>query len=218
MAVNFFCPKCFNKRLHCCVTDLVSFFTCLISKSNSKMRFTNSLHYIEREGGELKHKEYLAYPGQDPRRELAVRLCQDIPANVCVLAYNMSFEKTRIKELAALYPDLSAHLSAIHDNIRDLMVPFQKKQYYNKRMAGSYSIKYVLPALFPDDPELDYHNLEGVHNGNEASATFCQMASMPSDELEQWRSHLLKYCGLDTLAMVKVWSKLVQVVSGDIVC
>lgn len=188
------------------------------TKPYQQIVFQYSLHYIEREGGELKHKEYLAYPGQDPRRELAVRLCQDIPADVCVLAYNMSFEKTRIKELAALYPDLSAHLTAIHDNIRDLMVPFQKKQYYNKRMAGSYSIKYVLPALFPDDPELDYHNLEGVHNGSEASATFCQMASMPADELEQWRSHLLKYCGLDTLAMVKVWSKLVQVVSGDIVC
>ena len=188
------------------------------TKPYQQIVFQYSLHYIEREGSELKHKEFLAYPGQDPRRELAVRLCQDIPADVCVLAYNMSFEKTRIKELAALYPDLSAHLTAIHDNIRDLMVPFQKKQYYNKRMAGSYSIKYVLPALFPDDPELDYHNLEGVHNGSEASATFCQMASMPAEELERWRAHLLKYCGLDTFAMVKVWSKLVQVVSGDIVC
>lgn len=26
-------------------------------------------------------------------------------------------------------------------------------------MEDSYSIKYVLPALYPDDPSLDYHNL-----------------------------------------------------------
>ena len=43
----------------------------------------------------------------------------------------------------------------IHDHIVDLMVPFQKKQYYTRFMQGSYSIKYVLPALFLDDPELD---------------------------------------------------------------
>ena len=31
---------------------------------------------------------------------------------------------------------------------------------------GSLSIKKVLPALLPDDPELNYANLEGsVHHG-----------------------------------------------------
>ncbi len=184
-------------------------------KPYQQIVFQYSLHYIEREGGELKHREFLAYPGCDPRREAAVRLCEDIPADACVMAYNMSFEKTRIKELAALYPDLAGHLTAIHDNIRDLMVPFQQKHYYNRRMQGSYSIKYVLPALFPDDPELDYHNLEGVHNGSEASATFCRMADMDAGELERWRQHLLKYCGLDTYAMVKVWGKLRQVCCED---
>ena len=75
-------------------------------------------------------------------------------------------------------------------------------------MQGSYSIKYVLPALFPDDPELDYHNLEGVHNGTEASAAFERMGEMDQEEMEQTRQNLLKYCGLDTYAMVKVWEKL----------
>ena len=120
----------------------------------------------------------------------------------------MGFEKGRIKGLANLYPDLAEHLMNIHDNIQDLMIPFQKKYYYSKAMQGSYSIKYVLPALFPDDPSLDYHNLEGVHNGGEASATFKKMATMTPEELEEYRKHLLKYCGLDTFAMVKVWEKL----------
>ncbi len=173
--------------------------------------FQYSLHCIEREGGELQHREFLAQPGEDPRRGVAEQLCRDIPRNVCVLAYNMTFEKTRIKGLAALYPDLADHLMNIHDHIVDLMVPFQKKHYYTRAMQGSYSIKYVLPALFPDDPSLDYHNLEGVHNGSEASAAFESMDKMDPDEREEFRRNLLKYCGLDTLAMVKVWEKLREV-------
>ena len=42
--------------------------------------FQYSLHYIECEGGELKHTEFLAYPGADPRRALAEQLCKDIPS------------------------------------------------------------------------------------------------------------------------------------------
>ena len=79
-------------------------------------------------------------------------------------------------------------------------------------MQGSYSIKYVLPALFPNDPLLDYHNLEDVHNGSEASAAFAAMAKMTPEELAKCRANLLKYCGLDTYAMVKVLEKLQEVV------
>lgn len=182
------------------------------SKPFQQIVFQYSLHYIEKEGDELKHKEYLAYPGEDPRRGVAEALCRDIPWNVCTTAYNMGFEKGRIKELAEIFPDLADHLMNIHDNIQDLMIPFQKKYYYNKAMQGSYSIKYVLPALFPDDPSLDYHNLEGVHNGGEASSTFMAMQKMDKDELEEWRINLLKYCGLDTYAMVKVWEALKDVI------
>lgn len=77
-------------------------------------------------------------------------------------------------------------------------------------MQGPYSIKYVLPALFPDDLELDYHNLEGGHNGGEASAAFAQMATM-TEEVVLTRKQFLKYCGLDTYAMVKVWEILKKI-------
>ena len=96
----------------------------------------------------------------------------------------------------------------IHDNIRDLLAPFQSGYYYNRAMGGSYSIKSVLPALFPDDPSLDYHNLEGVHNGSEAMTIFPLIAKMPTEEQKKARTDLLNYCKLDTYAMVKVWEKL----------
>ena len=173
--------------------------------------FQYSLHYIEEFGGELKHCEFLAQPDIDPRRSLAEALVRDIPLDVCTLAYNMSFEKTVITNLAELYPDLSKHLLNIRDNIKDLEVPFSKRFYYNKLMKGKSSIKYVLPALFPDDPSLNYHNLEGVHNGSEAMNAFASMGKLSVDEQLKLRENLLKYCCLDTYAMVKIYYKLIEI-------
>lgn len=173
--------------------------------------FQYSLHYIEREGGELRHKEFLAESGPDPRRALAEQLCADIPKNVCVTAYNKKFECGRIKELAEAFPDLSEHLLNVESNIKDLLMPFQSGWYYTREMGGSFSIKSVLPALFPDDPALDYHALEGVHNGSEAMEIFPRIEFMEPEEKETARRNLLKYCELDTLAMVKVWEKLKQI-------
>lgn len=178
--------------------------------------FQYSLHYIEKEGGELKHKEFLAKSGVDPRREISEALCRDIPMNVCVTAYNKQFECTRLRELAETFSDLSEHLLNIRNNIVDLLDPFQQGYYYNRAMGGSFSIKSVLPAIFPDDPELDYHNLEGVHNGSEAMNIFPQIQFMEPEEQEKTRNNLLKYCELDTYAMVKVWQELVRVGEGGI--
>ena len=181
------------------------------SKPYQQITFQYSLHYIGKEGGEIKHKEFLGESGIDPRRSLAEQLVKDIPTDACVLSYNMSFEKSRIKELADLFPDLSDSLMKIRDNVKDLIDPFHKGYYYNKAIGNSFSIKSVLPAMFPDDPELDYHNLEGVHNGSEAMTLFPKIKDLPQDEQAVARKNLLKYCELDTYAMVKIFLKLVEI-------
>ena len=176
--------------------------------------FQYSLHYIEEEGGELKHKEYLADENGDPRRGVAETLVKDIPMNACTLAYNMSFERGVIDKLAAMFPDLSKHLLSIKDNIYDLEVPFDLDNgyYYSKDMLGSSSIKYVLPALYPNDPSLDYHNLDLIHNGTEAMKSFATLKDMNEEDKKKYRESLLRYCELDTYAMVKVWEKLKEAV------
>ena len=178
------------------------------SKPNQQIPFQYSLHYIESENGEIKHKEILAQSGADPRREIAEHLCNDIPDNVCVLAYYKTYECRRIGELANLFPDLSEHLLKIRSNIKDLLIPFQNGYYYNRAMGSSFSIKSVLPAIYP---ELNYHDLEGVHNGSEAMDIFPKIKDMPPEEAQKAREQLLKYCGLDTFAMVKLWQELVRV-------
>ena len=184
------------------------------TKPYQQIPFQYSLHYIENEGGKVKHKEFLAVSGKNPLRKIAESLCNDIPENVCVLAYNKSFECGRIGELAELFPDLSRHLLNIKRNIKDLLDPFQKGYYYNKAMGGSFSIKSVLPAIFPDDPSLNYHNLDGVHNGAEAMTIFPLIKNMPKEEQEITRQNLLKYCELDTFAMVKIWEELIKSVNS----
>ena len=174
--------------------------------------FQYSLHIKEFDGS-LEHREFLADAGVDPRRKIAERLVNDIPLNSCTVAYNMSFEQNVIKNLASLYPDLSDHLMNIHDNMKDLMIPFKQRNYYTKNMHGSYSIKYVLPALFPNDESLDYHNLDLIHNGGEAMSSFATLEEKNEEEQKYIRERLLKYCELDTLAMVKIYEKLMEVVN-----
>ncbi|MGH2308137.1 DUF2779 domain-containing protein (plasmid) [Arcobacter cryaerophilus gv. pseudocryaerophilus] len=174
--------------------------------------FQYSLH-IEHKDGTLEHKEYLALDGIDPREQIAKRLVEDIPSNVTVLAYNMGFEKGVIRKLASSFANLSDKLMAIHDNCKDLMTPFQNKDYYHPNMKGSYSIKYVLPALVPEF-ENAYKELDLIHNGGEAMEAFANFSNITDEKLKQrYRDSLLEYCKLDTLAMVKILEKLRESVS-----
>ena len=74
-------------------------------------------------------------------------------------------------------------------------------------MNGSYSIKYILPALVPEF-EKAYKELDGVQNGSQAMNAFARLAFLEENEKQKLRNSLLAYCKLDTLAMVKILEKL----------
>ena len=192
--------------------DFETFQTCVPLydgiRPYQQVPFQYSLHYFLEKDGELCHSEFLADEDGAPRRALAEQLVSDIPQDACVLAYNKAFECTRLKELAAAFPDLAEHLLKIEGNIRDLLDVFRDGFVYDRAMGGSLSIKSVLPALFPNSPELDYHNLEDVHNGTEATAAFLSLRGMEKGEREKLRASLLAYCKLDTMAMVLLWQRL----------
>lgn len=178
------------------------------TKPYEQIPFQYSLHIVEREDGEAEHREFLAESGIDPRRALAEKLCEEMPQNACTLAYHAGTERGIIEKLAEKFPDLSVRLLNIANGIVDLLPVFQKGYYYKREMGGSFSVKSVLPAVFP---ELDYHNLDGVQNGTEAMDIFPQIASMPPEEAQKVRKQLLEYCKRDTLAMVKLWQELIRV-------
>jgi len=170
-----------------------------------KIPFQFSLHSLENKNAKLKHYEFLAKEGTDPREEIAKRLTKLISGEGRVIAYNMSFEKGVIENLAKDFPKYSKNLLIIHDNIIDLMIPFQKKHYYTKEMKGSYSIKVILQALLPD---LTYEGM-AISDGNDAMNTYATLHLLKDkEEVNKIRGGLLEYCRLDTFAMVKLLEKL----------
>lgn len=170
--------------------------------------FQYSLHILH-EDGTLEHKAFLGDENEDPREPLVKQMLTDITPTGSIIAYNQSFEIGRIKDLALFAPQYAKALLALNDRFSDLIVPFREKGYYHPDFNGSFSIKAVLPALFPDDPELDYKKLGSVQNGGDAMDTFARLHLLKDQSMrEQIRQDLLDYCRLDTLAMVKIWEKL----------
>ena len=103
--------------------------------------FQYSLHVNQSEGSELSHKEHLADPKKDPRLELIKQLISDCGVAGDILVYNISFERSRLRELIEQFPGYKSPLQAIVERLKDLMIPFQNKWYYTPEMRGSYSIK-----------------------------------------------------------------------------
>ncbi len=178
------------------------------SRPYQQLVFQYSLHIQENSTSVIEHREYLADPSQDPRIGFIEQLIQDCGTSGDILVYNIGFERGKLNDLIEVFPKYSYELRRIVNRLKDLMIPFQQKWYYTPEMRGSYSIKYVLPALVP---ELSYNDLE-IKEGGTASNTFLSMVNGTFEgDVEETRRQLLEYCKLDTYAMVKILEKLLQV-------
>ncbi len=165
--------------------------------------FQFSLHVLS-EAGDLRHLEFLDLSGDDPSRRFAEALVNACDEQGPVFVYSAKFEKGRIKELAERFPDLSIRLLAISKRMVDLL-DIATERYYHPSQRGSWSIKKLLPAIAPD---LGYGQLNGVQNGEMAMTAFREAidtACLPERKAEI-EEQLRAYCGLDTLAMVRIWA------------
>jgi len=172
--------------------------------------FQYSLHVQKEKNGELTHFEYLAETttNEDPRIGFVKQLIKDCGTSGDILVYNIGFERGKLNDLITLFPEHANEINKIINRLKDLMIPFQKRWYYTPEMKGSYSIKYVLPALVPD---ISYQDLE-IKEGGTASIVFAQMASGEfTGDYKKTRKDLLEYCKLDTYAMVKIYEVLTKV-------
>lgn len=130
-----------------------------------------------------------------------------------IIAYIQGFEIGRIRDLAYIFSKYEKPLLELVDRFLDLLVPFKNLGYYHKDFNGSFSIKSVLTAMFPDDEELSYEKLGSVQNGSQAMDIFASLHLLKDkSKKEQIRNDLLRYCHLDTLAMVRIYEKLLQTV------
>ena len=175
------------------------------SKPYMQIPFQYSLHYKKNKIGKIDHYEFLAEADSDPRIKFIENLLRDTKSKGDILTYNKSFEVLRLKEMAEAFPKYKKEIEERISRVKDLMLPFQKKYYYTHMMQGSYSIKYVLPALIP---ELSYENLE-INEGGLASVAFESLYYESNFiKIDEIRQNLLEYCKMDTYAMVKLLEKL----------
>jgi hypothetical protein len=170
--------------------------------------FQWSLHSIQADG-ELAHREFLADHDRDPRRAFAETLIEALgQCDLPIVVYS-PYEKTRLGELAAAFPDMRDGLRLIIGRLVDLL-PIVRGAIYIPEAGFSNSIKAIGPALCPD---FSYDDLEDIADGAAASGAFLSLATGDPAALEQTerlRSALSAYCQRDTLAMVEVHRALMR--------
>lgn len=164
-----------------------------------------SVHVCKKPGVVLDHREFLADPSHDCRRELAERLLEDLEDCGAIVVYS-SFEKTVLGNLGKLFHDLKPDLDGCIDRLFDLEKAF-RSWFYHPEFRGRTSIKVTLPALV----NLSYDGL-AIGDGDTAVAKYARMAraEITGRAAEKVRRALLEYCKRDTLAMVKLHERLLK--------
>jgi hypothetical protein len=166
--------------------------------------FQWSCHTLDAEG-RMTHHEYLVEDTGYPREKLFTALLEVLgeAGSICVYSH---YEKRMFDEAIRVHPQMAPRLQAVINRMVDLL-PMVREHVYHPGFQGSFSIKSVLPALVP---ELSYKQLK-VQDGLAAVRGFLDMLGT-ADPVERAskRQDLLAYCGLDTMAMVKVREALIK--------
>lgn len=166
-----------------------------------------SLHVLDKPNGKLKHFEYLHTNKESPFEPIAKRLHEQIGDEGTVIAWNMSFEKGRNKEIGKIVPEYKEFMNYLNNRMVDLMVIF-KKNYDDYRFKGSFSLKAVLPTLIP---EYSYKDLD-IQGGGDAMDVIYNLVFGEVKNKEQLKRQTLKYCERDTLVMVKLYEYLRKII------
>ncbi|MFH0923612.1 MAG: DUF2779 domain-containing protein, partial [Candidatus Falkowbacteria bacterium] len=171
-----------------------------------RMTFQYSLHVQEKLGGEVKHYEYIADKDEDPSPGLAESLSKLIGPKGSVIAWYKSFEAGCNTEMGERYPEYVNFFNDINSRLLDLMEFFSNGYYVDKGFFGSASLKKVLPVFVP---HLSYNELN-IQEGMAASDSWPILIGSDLDEQEKkdLKNDMLKYCELDTFALVKILEKL----------
>ena len=166
-----------------------------------QLPFQWSVHVLDKVGAEPKHYEFLATDTNDPRREFITSLCAALGESGHIVVYNQTFESLRLSELGSWLPEFAGRIKNIQSRLWDLY-PAVRKHVYHPAFGGSYSLKFVLPAIVP---QMSYEGME-VANGTDAGVAWESLVRGGLDQTERDRIEkaLRSYCGQDTLALVRL--------------
>ncbi len=164
--------------------------------------FQWSCHY-EGSADELHHAEFIDLSGEAPMRLVAESLIRVLGITGAVLMYS-NYERLVIDGLRQRFPDLAPALTAIIERLVDLK-RITEDCYYHPAMAGSWSLKAVLPTISMDS---GYKQLLGIQEGTEASEAYLEAIDPVTPPLRkaELKQQLLQYCRFDTEAMRRLVS------------
>jgi len=149
----------------------------------------------------LEEHGYLAKDISTPSADFINNLLTVLGEEGSIIVYNATFERSRLLDFVRDNPLWEPAIDRVIGRMVDLMEVFRKKQYYLPVMGYGYSIKAVLPALFPEE---GYEGL-AISDGMEAANAFYQLNQENNPEkIRATRAALEAYCSMDTLAMVKI--------------
>ena len=164
-----------------------------------------SVHIDEGKGdgslASVRHKEFLDLSGEAPMRALAKSLIECLGESGPVLEYTTVVDRV-IRQLADMFPHLQGPLLAIVERIVDL-ADVTKKYYYHPDMQGSWSLKYIGPTVASS---IDYKEFGEVNEGMAAANFFLEAIDSETtpERKADLKAKLLKYCWIDTAAMVEI--------------
>ncbi len=165
-----------------------------------------SVHILKDGESEPEHHEFIHTEDSDPREPFIQSLLDVLGNSGSIVVYSASFEGGRLKEIAEAFPQYQEKINNVLERLWDQLVVF-RKFYCDSRFKGSNSIKSVLPVLVP---KLSYKNLE-IQEGGAAMVEYARMIGLPDgDDKDIIKNNLLKYCELDTLAMVEIHRVLID--------
>jgi hypothetical protein len=142
----------------------------------------------------------------DPRADFTKSLLDVLGDEGTIFIYT-TYEQRILRDLAEQLLRYADQLNRLHSRFVDLCALI-KSYYYHPAFHGSFSLKYVLPALVPG---MDYQSL-AIQEGGMASIEYLRMikANTSPEDRKKIRNDLLDYCAQDTLAMVKIRDSLLK--------
>jgi len=169
------------------------------TKPYDVLPFQWSGHWLHQVDEEPTWEEHLHEEDTDPRELFGSKLLEQARKAGTIFTYS-SYERQRVSNLGN--EELIAHLAAKECDL----LPLMRDYVYLPEFYGSFSIKYVLPAL----TTLDYKDLE-IADGETAAAEYEQMLKqLGTPEAVRIAKNLREYCKRDTLAMVEVVRALLK--------
>lgn len=177
--------------------------------------FQYSLHVIQSpetalaNAQDVQHFEHVSFGPGDPSLHVMNHLSQHLPPTGSVMVWNASFEGGRNREMAEGMAEHKDLLLSMNQRMVDLSDIFRLGMYVDREFHGSWSIKNVLPVLVP---ELSYKDLP-LNKGDQALLAWWDVVSgkiTNPQQIQQLTYDLLRYCELDTWAMVRVWQVLMS--------